>query len=264
MASSAHTGPRKISSARADSSAARAGDQLELLARGATVGTAGAHPRCDLVLEPGDAHLEELVEVLAEDGEELHPLEHRRSGLLGQSQHPCVEVEPGELAVQIALSRIIQSWVGGRWHASTLGSRHANGIRGHAEHSWSYRFDHLGAVTPVDQADAGAEAEAGSSSPVSQMTSMRSPSPSRLTRSRLRRNCGSCGGRSIRRAMHAGAERVDHLRVAEIGGDLPVRRRGTGVGDPGVGDGRELFLALRVDCGVLGHPPRLDDSVHDP
>src|SRR3546814_15759486 len=47
-------------------------------------------------------HLEELVEVLAEDGEELGPLEQRHLGVLGQRQDPGVEVEPGELAVQVA------------------------------------------------------------------------------------------------------------------------------------------------------------------
>jgi hypothetical protein len=38
-------------------------------------------PGADLVLQAGHAHLEELVEVLAEDGQELGPLEQRdRSG----------------------------------------------------------------------------------------------------------------------------------------------------------------------------------------
>ena len=41
-------------------------------------GRAGADAGRDLVLQAGDPHLEELVEVLAEDGQELGPLEQRR------------------------------------------------------------------------------------------------------------------------------------------------------------------------------------------
>ena len=38
------------------------------------------HVAFDLLLEPGHAHLEELVEVRADDAEELQPLEQRISG----------------------------------------------------------------------------------------------------------------------------------------------------------------------------------------
>ena len=47
-----------------------------------------------LVLEAGDTNLEELVEVLAEDGEELGPLEQRERLVLGQGEDSGVEVEP--------------------------------------------------------------------------------------------------------------------------------------------------------------------------
>ena len=65
-------------------------------------GDGGAQARRELLLEPGDPHLEELVEVLAEDREELGPLEQRERGVLGEREHPRVEVEPRELAVQVA------------------------------------------------------------------------------------------------------------------------------------------------------------------
>ncbi len=57
-------------------------------------------PGRHLVLEGGHAHLEELVEVRREDGAELGPLEQRHGGVVGQGEHPRVEVEPGELTVE--------------------------------------------------------------------------------------------------------------------------------------------------------------------
>ena len=56
-------------------------------------------------LEPGDADLKELVQVAAENGQELEPLQQRRAGVERLVQHPAVELQPGELSVQI------QRWV---------------------------------------------------------------------------------------------------------------------------------------------------------
>ena len=61
------------------------GDQLEdartrgrqLLVGGPAVGRRGRLAGLDLLAEPGDPDLEELVEVAREDGQELHPLEQR-------------------------------------------------------------------------------------------------------------------------------------------------------------------------------------------
>ena len=78
-------------------------DRAELLERVHAVGRLGADARRDLLLEAGDAHLDELVEVGREDRQELGPLEQRALGVLGQREHPGVEVEPGELAVQQAV-----------------------------------------------------------------------------------------------------------------------------------------------------------------
>ena len=74
----------------------------ELLAGGAPVGRGDADPGRHLLLQTGHPNLEELVEVLAEDGEELGPLEERHGLVGGQGEHPLVEVEPGQLAVQVA------------------------------------------------------------------------------------------------------------------------------------------------------------------
>ena len=58
------------------------------------------HPGGDPSLESGDPHHEELVEVGGEDRQEAHPLQQREAGVLGELEHPAVEVQPGDLAVQ--------------------------------------------------------------------------------------------------------------------------------------------------------------------
>ena len=77
-------------------------DSRELLARGHPLGGGDEDPRRGLLLQPGHPDLEELVEVLAEDRQELRPLQQGRGGVLRQGQHARVEVEPGQLAVEVA------------------------------------------------------------------------------------------------------------------------------------------------------------------
>ena len=77
-------------------------DRLELLRSGHPVDAAPADTGRDTLLQPCDAHLEELVQVVAEDRKELHPLQQRGRRILGQSQHPSVEVEPRQLTVEVA------------------------------------------------------------------------------------------------------------------------------------------------------------------
>ena len=62
-----------------------------------------AEPGDQLVLQAGDADLEELVEVLAEDGAELGPLEQRHAVVGRRRQDAGVEVEPRQLPVEEAL-----------------------------------------------------------------------------------------------------------------------------------------------------------------
>ncbi len=65
------------------------------------------HPQTHLrpAFEPGDAHHVELVEVGGEDRQELHPLEQRLVGVLGEFEHPGVEVQPGQFPVQEPIGR---------------------------------------------------------------------------------------------------------------------------------------------------------------
>ena len=71
---------RNTRSWRSTSSRTRSRIAAQLLAR-ASARRARCAPSAggELVLEPGDADLEELVEVLAEDGQELGPLEQRHA-----------------------------------------------------------------------------------------------------------------------------------------------------------------------------------------
>src|SRR5262249_47626524 len=55
----------------------------------------------DLHLQAAHPHLEELVEIAAEDREELRPLENRQRPAVREVKHTCVEVEPGKLTVQV-------------------------------------------------------------------------------------------------------------------------------------------------------------------
>jgi hypothetical protein len=61
--------------------------------------------RADLLLEAADALLEELVDVRADDREELDALEQRQPVILRLVQHPPAEVEVGQLAVEAQLGR---------------------------------------------------------------------------------------------------------------------------------------------------------------
>ena len=77
-------------------------DGGQLLARGEAVRRAHAEAGRDLVLQASNAHPEELVEVLAGDGEELGPLEQRHPVVGREGEDARVEVEPRELAVEEA------------------------------------------------------------------------------------------------------------------------------------------------------------------
>jgi hypothetical protein len=74
-------------------------------------------PRAALLPQAGDADLEELIEVLAEDRQELDALGQRLLGVLGQRQDALVEVEPGQLAVEVTS---VTSEVGGRDHLDAV------------------------------------------------------------------------------------------------------------------------------------------------
>jgi hypothetical protein len=53
-------------------------------------------------VQAGDTDLEELVEVGREDRDELDAFEERDVRILSDGQHALVELEPGELPVQVS------------------------------------------------------------------------------------------------------------------------------------------------------------------
>ena len=83
-----------------------------------------------------------------------------------------------------------------------------------------------------------------SGNPRSQSRVRFSRSASRTTRSRLRRNCGSCGGQEHQPGQGPLAERVDRLGVAEVGLHLPVGGHRAEVDDPDVADRRDRLAVL--------------------
>ena len=80
-------------------------DRLQLFERRHSIGRGGRDRRQDLLFEACHAHLEEVVEVLAEDGEEAHPFEEGQLRILGHREHPFIEVEPRKLAVDVPGAR---------------------------------------------------------------------------------------------------------------------------------------------------------------
>ena len=76
-------------------------DGLELLDRRHAVRRRLDHAGLALLEQPRHPDHEELVEVAVEDGEEVHPLEQRIGGVERLLEHPFVEAEPGELAVDV-------------------------------------------------------------------------------------------------------------------------------------------------------------------
>ena len=83
-----------------DQSAVALGDQFQLGRSGSRSAAAHRQAGVQPALQAGHPDHVELVEVAGEDGQELGPLQQRGARVLGQRQHPGVEVEPGQLPVE--------------------------------------------------------------------------------------------------------------------------------------------------------------------
>ena len=75
-----------------------------MLAGGHPVGRRLGHRHQQLVLQTRDANLEELVQVLPQDGEEADPLQQRERRIEGHGENTFIEVELGKLPVEVAAS----------------------------------------------------------------------------------------------------------------------------------------------------------------
>ena len=100
-------------------------DGMELCLGGHAVGRTLDDAGRDLPLQAGHPDLVELVEIAAEDGEELQSLEEGGSGVERLVQHPAVELQPGELAVDVE-RRIPQIQRGGRLYGELEVSHDGN------------------------------------------------------------------------------------------------------------------------------------------
>jgi hypothetical protein len=74
-------------------------DTLQLLRRSQPVDRPGRDTLAHLGAQARDPHHEELVEIVGRDRQEPQPLEQRMGGVLRLLQHPAIELQPGELAI---------------------------------------------------------------------------------------------------------------------------------------------------------------------
>src|SRR5581483_4024796 len=77
-------------------------DRAQLLLRPQAAGGRRPQPGGGPVQQARHPDHEELVEVAGEDGQEFDPLQQRKLGVFGQGQDAPVEVEPGQLTVEVA------------------------------------------------------------------------------------------------------------------------------------------------------------------
>src|SRR5207248_66184 len=56
-----------------------------------------------LTFQAGNAHHEELVEVVGRDRKKAHALERRVADVLRLLEHAAIEVEPGQLTIDVTL-----------------------------------------------------------------------------------------------------------------------------------------------------------------
>jgi hypothetical protein len=87
-------------------------DRVDLLGRAHAVGCANVQAGLELIVEIRDPDHVELVEVRLPDRAELDALHERNRRILGELQDPVVEVEPGELAIEVE-GRVLE--VEGAW-----------------------------------------------------------------------------------------------------------------------------------------------------
>src|SRR5581483_10097083 len=78
----------------------------ELLLERQAIGRERARAQLEQLLEAGDPDLEELIEIARGDTEEAQPLEQRHRLVEGLREHPAVELEEGQLAVEVEARRL--------------------------------------------------------------------------------------------------------------------------------------------------------------
>ncbi len=80
-------------------------DQRKLLARRQAVLRRRIDPGAQLPEQAGDTHHEEFIEIIGRNRDETNSLQQGVRQVRGFEQHPAVELQPGQLAVDEALGR---------------------------------------------------------------------------------------------------------------------------------------------------------------
>ena len=78
-------------------------DEDELLRGAAAVGTAFGNTFADLRLDAGDADHKKFIKVIGGNRQESHPFQRGMAGIDQFLQHPAIEMQPGQLAIDEAL-----------------------------------------------------------------------------------------------------------------------------------------------------------------
>ena len=81
-------------------------DEVEFLLGRVAVRTALAGTVFDALQKTGNAHFDELIEIVGGDGEKLHALQERIGGIARFFQNAAVKLKPLHMAVQI-IARIV-------------------------------------------------------------------------------------------------------------------------------------------------------------
>ena len=89
-------------------------NRCQLLGDAERVGRGLRGTELQQLLEPGDPDLEELVEVRGADAQEPQPLEQRHARVLRLGQHPGVELQRRQLAVDEVLGSVQRQLIQGR------------------------------------------------------------------------------------------------------------------------------------------------------
>ncbi len=84
-----------------DQPAHRGADRIQRLGRTSAIHAGFLHAVLDLLHDAGHAHHEKLVDVGAEDRQELHPLQQRIAAVARFFQNPPLELQVAEFAIQI-------------------------------------------------------------------------------------------------------------------------------------------------------------------
>src|SRR5207248_2893966 len=85
-------------------------NQPELLRRVDSLGPRLGRVDLFLLLQTGDADLEEFVEIRADDAQKLYPFKKRVRGIMRLLKNAMVKFEPAQLAINVE-GRILEVWL---------------------------------------------------------------------------------------------------------------------------------------------------------